>query len=137
MTTYAIPKGNRTDREYFEYCNGLPFSFNSVRTLQIDPAKEQVTLDGSIDGFDIVNTPEAPVIPIILSKITFMNRFTDTELATILTVAKTNIAIEVFVKKLDLADTVTINGADAITGVNAMETYGLIGAGRAAEILTI
>lgn len=135
MTTYLIPKENRTDRQYFEYCGSLEWNFIGSKNLSINPAKEQVSLEGSIEGFTIVEIPIAPIIPVILSKINFMNRFTDTELATILTVAKTNVAIEIFVKKLDLADTVTINGLDAITGVNAMEAYGLIGAGRASVIL--
>ena len=137
MNTYLVPKENRTDKEYFEYCGALPWEFTGTRSLTIDPAKGTVTLYGSIEGFDLIILPPVAPLQVIISKIQFMNRFTDTELATILTVAKTNIAIEVFVKKLDLADTVTITGADAIAGVNAMETYGLIGAGRAAEILSI
>lgn len=136
MNTYHIPKGNRTDKQYFEYCETLPWTYNADWVISVDPAKEYVTLDGSITGFDLVDVSIIPAQPVTISKIGFMNRFTNTELATILTVAKTNVGVEVFVKKLDLADTVTINGPDAIEGVNALESGGLLAIGRAAEILT-
>jgi len=137
MNTYYIPKGNRNYKEYSEYCTGLPFVFTGANTLEIDYSNEAITVDGTITGFEAITKPVPPVLPVTISKIEFMNRFTTTELATILTVAKTNVGIEVFVKKLDLADTVTINGTDAIAGVTALEAGGLLSAGRGVEILTI
>src|SRR3990167_4298775 len=104
MNTYLIPKGNRNYKEYSEYCSGLPFVFTGTNSLEIDYSNEAITLDGTITGFGTIEKSVPPVLPIVISKIEFMNRFTPTELATILTVAKTNVGIELFVKKLDEAD---------------------------------
>lgn len=137
MNTYNIPKGNRTDKEYQEYCSRLAWNFNSIRNLFVEPADELVSLDGTIEGFNLITKPIPPAPLVVITKTEFMNRFTTTELATILTASKTNAGLEVYVKKLDEADSVTINGPDTIAGVNALEAAGILSAGRAVEILTI
>jgi hypothetical protein len=72
----------------------------------------------------------------IITKLEYMNRFTDTELATIYTVAKTNIAIEVWLEKFKLSAEINLDDPRTVGGINALEQFGLIGVGRAAEILT-
>lgn len=96
---------------------------------------ERVTVDGTISGFEQVTPPTASPKPFVVDKTDFLERFTDTELATILTVAKTNVAIEVYVKRLNEAPTVDLTAPRTVSGVQALESYGLIGAGRAAQIL--
>lgn len=71
----------------------------------------------------------------LITKLDYMNRFTDTELATIYTVAKTNIAVEIWLEKFKLASEINLDDPRTIGGVQALEQYGLIGAGRAMEIL--
>lgn len=70
-----------------------------------------------------------------LTKLDYMNRFTDTELATIYTIAKTNVAIEIWLKKFELATEINLDDPRVVGGLQALEQYGLIGTGRAAEIL--
>jgi len=81
-------------------------------------------------------TGKAPALPRQpISKLEFMTRFTDAELAGIFTAAKTDVAMEVWVEKLKAATEVHLDNPTTIAGVKALETAGLIAAGRAAEIL--
>ena len=70
-----------------------------------------------------------------LSKIDFMGLFTDAELVVIYTAAKTSVPIEVWIKKLEAATEITLSNPATVSGINALESAGLIGAGRAQEIL--
>lgn len=87
--------------------------------------------------------PDPVVVPVLrrLSKLEYMNRFTDTELGTIYSVAKTVVAIEIWLAKFNAtaveADGTSIDLDDPRTvgGLQAMEAAGLIADGRAAEIL--
>lgn len=72
----------------------------------------------------------------ILTKLQYMNRFTDTELATIYTVAKTNVAVEIWLEKFKLSSEINLDDPRTVGGVQALEQFGLIGTGRAAEILS-
>lgn len=72
----------------------------------------------------------------ILTKLAYMNRFTDAELATIYTAAKSAVSVEIWLEKFKLASEVNLDDPYTIGGLQAMEAGGLIGAGRAAEILT-
>lgn len=135
MNTYLIPRENRTQQAYYDYCTALPWVFAGDRSLSIDLPLERVTVDGTISGFEQITLPAAPPKPFVVDKTNFLERFTDAELATILTVAKTNVAIEVYVKRLNEAPTVDLTAPRTVSGVQALESYGLIGAGRAAQIL--
>ena len=70
-----------------------------------------------------------------MSKLEFLNLFTDAELAGILATAKLDAGVEVFVKKLDAAEFVDLDYPGTIAGLNALEAGGLLSAGRAGEIL--
>jgi len=70
-----------------------------------------------------------------LGKIEFLDLFTDTELDAILDAEETDKNVRRFLKKLDLADSIGMSNPSTIDGLNYMEAAGLIGAGRAAEIL--
>lgn len=71
----------------------------------------------------------------ILTKLDYMNRFTDAELAAIYTAAKSSVAIEVWLEKFKLATEINLDDPRTIDGVNALEAAGLLAPGRAAEIL--
>lgn len=81
-------------------------------------------------------TPDEPppAVPVI-SRLAFMERFTNLELAAILGAAKTSALVEVWVKKLELASEVDLNYAGTRDGVAALAEAGLIAAHRVAEIL--
>lgn len=71
----------------------------------------------------------------IITKLTYMNRFTDAELAGIYTAAKSVVQIEIWLEKFKLASEINLDDPYTIAGLQAMEVSGLIATGRAAEIL--
>lgn len=72
-----------------------------------------------------------------LSVLAFRSRFTDAEKIAIYTAAEASIPIRVWLDDLNAAQNQTVDLIDPriVAGVHAMEYGGLIGAGRAAEIL--
>jgi hypothetical protein len=76
-----------------------------------------------------------------LSKLEFVDLLTDTEYVTILAAAKESVQIEAWIRKMELAtpeaDGTSIDMDDPRTqgGVQALELIGLLGNGRAEEIL--
>lgn len=70
-----------------------------------------------------------------LSHIDFMGRFTDSELVGIYTAAKSSVAVEIWLDKFKLAGNVNKDDARTISGLQALESAGLLAAGRAAQIL--
>lgn len=86
----------------------------------------------------IFELPEAPKAVFVNRRIThleFMGRFTDAELVGIYTAAKSSVAVEIWLDKFKLASDVDKDDARTIAGLQALETAGLLAAGRAAEIL--
>lgn len=71
----------------------------------------------------------------LISKLDYMNRFTDAELVAIYTAAKTNINVEIWLEKFKLSEEINLDDPRTIAGVQSLETLGLISTGRATEIL--
>jgi hypothetical protein len=77
-----------------------------------------------------------------LTKLEFMQRFTDAELDALYTVAKTNVAVEIWLAKFnattpdDNGYSVYLDDQRTIESVYMLEQAGLIATGRAAEILS-
>jgi hypothetical protein len=67
----------------------------------------------------------------------FLNRFTAAERATIRTAALANGTIADYVAMVGAAPAVVLTDELTTTGVNSLETAGLIAAGRAAQILAL
>lgn len=67
----------------------------------------------------------------------FLNRFTPAERAAIRTAALTNGALADYVAMVSAAKTVVLTDQLTVTGVQSLETAGLIAAGRAAQILAL
>ena len=78
----------------------------------------------------------APEIKQPISVLDFRNRFTQDEKIAIYTAAKQVVAIQVWIDDLASAKDVNVTHDQTIAGINALESAGLIGAGRAAEILS-
>lgn len=79
---------------------------------------------------------EVVAIDIPLSRIEFMDRFTDPEMVAIYTAAASQPMVNVWVKKLEATAEISLTSHRTIDGLNALEAAGLIAEGRAAEILT-
>lgn len=73
--------------------------------------------------------------PRLMSKLDYLNRFTDSELASIYTAAKTNVVIEIWLEKFRMSSEISLDDPRTIAGINSLEQSGLITASRAAEIL--
>jgi hypothetical protein len=87
---------------------------------------------------DPVAEEPAPYVPParIISKLEYMNRFTDAELQTIYSTAKTVVAIEVWLAKFNATTDIDLDDPRTISGLASMEDFGLIALGRAQEILS-
>lgn len=70
-----------------------------------------------------------------LTKLEYMNRFTDAELAAIYTAAKAVVEIEIWLEKFKATTEIDLSDPRTVSGVQALEGAGLIAAGRAQEIL--
>lgn len=101
--------------------------------------------DYNWNGVDWVYVPNVPTAPAAtsqpapaartLTRLQYMGRFTDGELAAIYTAAKSVVQIEVWLEKFKLAEFVDLGDPVTIAGLQALEGAGLIGSGRAAEIV--
>jgi len=72
-----------------------------------------------------------------ISRVEFLNRFTDTEMQSFIAASKTTPALEAYFLKLQNAEGVMLTDPVTIYGVQALELMGIIGAGRAVTILAI
>jgi hypothetical protein len=71
-----------------------------------------------------------------ITKLEYMNRFYDYELAAIYTLAKTTIQIEIWLERFKFATVIDLNDLQIIQGMLSLEDHNIIALGRAAEILT-
>ena len=118
------------------------------RSTGITPPTETAELKANFTGIDWVLVPYVapPVIvpstPAVrrLSKLGFVGRL-GADFASILTAAKANVGIEMFVRMLDWATpdadgtSVDLDDPRVIGALQALELAGIIAPGRAAEIL--
>ena len=66
----------------------------------------------------------------IITKLSFMNRFTDAELVAIYAAVKVNIPLEIWFDQFKLAEGIDLTNVDMISGVQALESSGLIASAR-------
>lgn len=82
--------------------------------------------------------PEAPMASVVrapISKREFLKRFTPAEYGAIKNAAAVNTDVDYFWQQFLLADFISLDDPDISTGLSTMEAAGLLGAGRAAEIV--
>lgn len=91
----------------------------------------QKLIDGQMDGL------VAAYLKTGLTKLEFLNRFTAEERIGIRTAAQASPAIADYLAMLDAAQDVSLIDPTTIAGAQALEAAGLIGAGRAAQILAL
>lgn len=71
-----------------------------------------------------------------ITRLDFMSRFTDTELVAIYSAAKSSVQIEVWLEKVKMATDISLTDPRTVSGIFALEQIGMIGPGRAKEVLT-
>lgn len=123
------------------------------RQTEIAPPEGYVKEEGkpypNFTGFDwvLLSYKEVPFVPIpiptpeifyksILTPLEFLNRFTNDEAKSIITLSKTNVDVELWWIKYNKAQDIDLDDPQTIEGVNMLEQATIIGPGRAEEILT-
>ena len=81
--------------------------------------------------------PEDSITVARVTRLQFLQRFTDDEMNGFVTAAKTNAALEAYLMKLQNAEGIVLTDPATIMGTQALEMLGIIGTGRAATILTV
>ena len=100
-----------------------------------DEVGPEWTYDGTNFIAPPIPEPVTPVAPTTLNKIDFLRLFTQAERIAIKEAAKTNAVVEDYQYMLDSATTVNLQDPDILMGIPALEAAGIIGPGRAAQIL--
>lgn len=72
-----------------------------------------------------------------ISRVEFLNRFTDAEMQAFIAASKQSPALEAYFLKLQNAEGVMLNDPVTMAGVGALEVLGIIGAGRAEVIFSM
>lgn len=70
-----------------------------------------------------------------ISKLEYMELFTDSEMASIFAAAKTSPLVEIWLEKFRLSEFIDLADPRNADGLQAIEAAGILGQGRAAEIL--
>ena len=86
---------------------------------------------------DPFSTPSEIILSTTLTPLEFINRFTDDEGKSILLLSRTNLDVELWWIKYNKATYINLNDPQTIAGVQALEQSGIIGPGRAVEILKV
>jgi hypothetical protein len=112
---------------------GVPESFY----LRFDSEPDTTSANAAGEALALrKNLDEAPVAEgDVMTREAFFSRFTNIEIARIYKAAESNDNLFAYVKKMELNPIIHKSNLDAIHGLQLLEAVGLIGAGRAAEIL--
>lgn len=108
-------------------------------------ATQKITWTGmSFDTHDHTEVPEddsgvtdAPIVAMTWTKLEYLRRFSPAERIAIREAAKTVPALDDYLQLLELAEEVRSDDPDIIGALTMLEAVGLIGAGRANEILGV
>jgi hypothetical protein len=87
--------------------------------------------------FDNRNPDDLYTKAAMLTRTQFINKFTPAETKLIISIAKNNSDVELYLWKLQQAQDVSLLDPNTITGVQTLEAAGLIAVGRAAQILRV
>jgi len=71
----------------------------------------------------------------ILTRLKFMRLFSGPELVAIYSAAKSNIQLEIWLDKFKLAEEISLDDVEMVTGLQSLEQAGILAPGRATEIL--
>ena len=96
---------------------------------------EDITKNGDVIGRRWVDPDAVPAVSRRITKLSFRNRFTDAEKLALYTAAESSIQLRIYLDDLAAAEFVDLDYPATVAGVQALEQAGIIGAGRAAQIL--
>lgn len=114
------------------------FKFETEPTqAQVDRVAEMFVLQQQLAQLQNSPVPATEPEPVsrVLTKTQYMNRFTDAELGAIYSTAKVVVSVQVWLERFNAATEINLDSSNVIGGLHTMEAAGLIGAGRANEIL--
>lgn len=75
-----------------------------------------------------------PSQPVLLTRLQFMDLFTQEELVTLYTAAKTEVALEVFLDQFRVTEQIALNDPKVIAGLQALVDLGIVSAERVQEM---
>lgn len=114
------------------------------KTDNVEVTRYSAATAQEVNGFDLIDydhteyNPDDPVpVPTsrVLTKLEYLRRFTTEERVTIREASKANPALEDYLAMMELAEEIDTGDADTIAAVTMLEQVGLIGVGRANEVL--
>lgn len=114
-----------TGAEVYRYQADAPIEWSDMPFATHDHTEFVEVVEGVIQG----------VSHRILTKLEYLRRFTTEERVTIREASKANPVLEDYLAMMELAEEIDTGDADTIAAVNMLERVGLIGAGRANEVL--
>jgi hypothetical protein len=113
--------------------------YKIISTNQEILADEQFMQNHHPNDFVLVVEEVLPFPTPIDSKVTrlaFRNRFTTNEKIALYTAAESNVQLKVYLDDVNAATYIDLTLPETIAGVQLLEAAGIIGSGRANEILT-
>lgn len=84
----------------------------------------------------LADAPQATSTKLVLTRLAFRNRFTTNEKIALYTAAESNVHLKVYLDDVNAATYIDLTLPETIAGVQLLEAAGIIGSGRANEILT-
>lgn len=124
MTTYTVTRKS-DQQEVYRYSATAPIAWSGMSFDTHDHI--ELTEAGGVT--------DAPVLAMTWTKLEYLRRFTQDERIAIREAAKTVPTLDDYLQLLELAEEVRSDDPDIIGALTMLEAVGLIGAGRAAEIL--
>lgn len=115
------------------FLSGEVTADNLILLAESDPSPIGKMWNGST--WEDVPEPEPEPVRNI-TRLAFRNRFTTSEKVAIYTAAESNVLLRVFLDDLANSQEVDLDFPGTIEGVMALEHFGIIAEGRAAEILS-
>ena len=127
---------------YYILADQLTGELLQVSLEQIVPAEKQIVKQRQGDLPDLTrhvwhggSLAFVPKPTRIVTRLAFMRRMTNDELAGIYGTAKVSPLLEVWLDKFKLAEEIDLTDPEIVEGLQWLEAAGLLAAGRAAEVL--
>lgn len=125
MTCYIVTN-KATGTETYRYSSDAPVEWHGMGFATHDHTAEPV---------DPGQPTDVPVIAMTWTKLEYLRRFTQAERIAIRTAAKSVPQLEDYLQLMELATEVRSDDPDVMAALTMLEGAGLIGVGRAGEIL--
>ncbi len=124
MTTYVVTRKS-DGQEVYRYNADAPIEWSGMEFVTHDHTPEA----------DASGITDAPIVAMTWTKLEYLRRFTQAERIAIRGAAKVVPELEDYLQLMELATEVRSDDPDIASALAMLEGSGLIGAGRAGEIL--